>query len=164
MYGNALEFLEEERDAWRPYEALAELPDAALERETDPEGPGLGWSGRVLAGHMLAWLEHALAVARELAVGTATPTRDAMRADWDARGDAVNDDLMARWAALPLDEVRRRLRDVPGELRGSLTVVPETRWIKDPDVSGFFFSETIEHYEEHMPQLRAVLEAASAAS
>ncbi len=32
MYLDAMEFLEEERDAWAPYEALAELTDEQLER------------------------------------------------------------------------------------------------------------------------------------
>ena len=55
-----------------------------------------------------------------------------MEAAWDARGDAVNDELSAAWRALAAEEVRRRAREVPGELRGYLTVVPETRWVKHP--------------------------------
>jgi hypothetical protein len=35
MYLNALEFLEEERDAWRPYEALADLSDEQLDVAID---------------------------------------------------------------------------------------------------------------------------------
>ena len=52
---------------------------------------------------MVGWLEHVLTVARELAVRDASPTREAAAADWDARGDVVNDELHAAWAALPMD-------------------------------------------------------------
>jgi len=31
MYTDALSFLEDERDAWRPYEALSQLSDAELD-------------------------------------------------------------------------------------------------------------------------------------
>jgi hypothetical protein len=160
MYTAALEFLEDERDAWRPYEALLALTDAQLERPTPPDGPGLGWSGRVLVAHIVGWLEHVLEVARELAVGERSPTREAAAADWAARGDAINDELHAAWAALPIGEVRRRLETVPGELRGTLTVVPESRWLKDPRMQAFFLMDTVEHYEEHRPQLDAVLASA----
>ena len=160
MYTAALEFLEDERDAWRPYEALAALTDAQLERPTEADGAGLGWSGRVLIAHIVGWQEHVLAVARELAVGERSPSREAADADWKARGDVINEELHAAWAALPTAEVRRRLESVPGELRGTLTVVPESRWLKDPRMQAFFLMDTVEHYEEHLPQLEAVLAAA----
>lgn len=163
MYTAALEFLEDERDAWRPYEALEALTDAQLETLTPADGPGHGWSGRELIAHMVGWQEHVLAVARELAVGDRSPTREAAKADWEARGDVINDELHAAWAALPLDEVRRRLATVPGELRGTLTVVPEARWLKDARMSAFFLMDTIEHYEEHLPELQAVLDEAGRA-
>jgi hypothetical protein len=157
MYLNALEFLEEERDAWRPYEALLELPDAAL---SEPLEGAHGWSGRDLMGHLAHWLEHALAVAKELAVGETSATKESGDRDWDARGDAVNDELLVEWAKLPMEEVRRRFREVPGELRGYLTVVPESRWIKHPDNLGFFLTEMTDHYAAHITDLEAVLESA----
>lgn len=161
MYLNALDFLEEERDAWAPYEALLGLSADDLERPAEPGGPTHGWSGRDLLGHVLAWQGHALDVARELAVGQATPSRERMRVLWDADGDAVNEAFIAEWRALSLDELRRRARDMPGELRGTLTVVPEARWIKDPDLTAFFYSETTEHYRDHGPELDAILAAAA---
>lgn len=123
MYTNALEFLEEERDAWQPFEALAALADDELERAVDRR----------------------------------SPTRERMAADWDARGDALNEELVAQWRTLPLTELRRRAREQPGELRGTLTTVPEARWLKDPDFLRFFVEETIEHYEEHRRELEAIL-------
>ena len=127
------------------------------------DGPGLGWSGRELIAHVVGWLEHVLDVARELAVGERSGTHARAATEWDARGDAVNDDLHAAWAVLPIAEVRQRLLTVPGELRGTLTVVPEARWLKDAKMHAFFVMDTLEHYEEHLPQLEAVLAGAAVA-
>ncbi len=157
MYADSLEFLEEERDAWRPFEALDSLTDDQLQR---PSPEAHGWSGRDLIAHLVAWQEHAMAVARDLAVGETSPTKVRGDADWASRGDEINAELLAEWAQLPMGEVRRRLRTLPGELRGYLTVVPETRWLKHPDNLRFFLDETIDHYEEHKADLEAVLRAA----
>jgi Mycothiol maleylpyruvate isomerase N-terminal domain len=157
MYFDGLSFLEDERELWRPFEALDGLTDDQLDR---PVAGARGWTGRDLIGHLVAWQEVALAVAKELAVSETSPAKERADADWDARGDAINDDLLAHWRAMPLSEVRERLRTVPGELRGYLTVVPESRWIKHSDHLAFLSSETMEHYEEHEPDLRAILAAA----
>jgi hypothetical protein len=156
MYLNALEFLEEERDAWRPFEALDSLSDEQLDR---PLQEAHDWSGRDLIAHVVAWQENALAVARELAVGEASPTKERSDREWDERGDEINTEIQAEWRQLPMDEVRRRLRTVPGELRGYLTVVPEARWLKHADHLRFFVDETIDHYADHASDLEAILEA-----
>ncbi len=49
---------------------------------------------------------------------------------------------------------------MPGELRGYLTVVPETRWVKNTVHRDFFLDETIDHYEDHEADLAAILAAA----
>ena len=158
MYLDALEFLEEEREAWAPFEALADLSDAELER---PVEAAHGWTGRDLMAHMLAWQAVSLDVARELAVGETSPTIARVDEDWDARGgEVVNAEIQADWAALPLDELRARYRSQPGELRGTLTVVPEARWIKHPTHMSSFNQETIDHYREHAADLEAILAAA----
>src|SRR5664280_1629224 len=99
-------------------------------------------------------------VAPELAVGETSATYLRGEVDWDARGDAINDEAVAAWRALPLDELLRRARTVPGELRGHLTVVPEARWLKSGDLQAFFTSETIDHYADHAPDLAVILAAA----
>jgi len=159
MYLNALEFLEEEREAWRPFEALDGLSDEALE---GPISAAHDWSGRDLMAHLVAWVESGLQVAKELAVNEESPTKAKADRDWDERGgDVINAEIHARWRELPIGEVRRRFREYPGELRGYLTVVPETRWVKHTDNLAFFLSETIEHYEDHTADLEAILEAAA---
>ena len=160
MYADGLSFLDEEREAWRPFEALLELTDAQLEQ---PIEGAHGWTGRDLMSHLGVWLEWWLVIARELAVGPNSPAYDRLTAignDWDAQGDALNARYQAEWAALPMAEVRRRLSTVPGELRGYLTVVPEARWLKDSAHLKSLLGNTTEHYDEHMPELRAVLAAA----
>lgn len=157
MYLNALEFLEEERDAWRPFEALDGLTDEQLELPADGAH---GWGGRDLVSHLVAGQMWALDVAHELAIGTESPAKARFDAEWDAGGDAMNDAITTEWRALPIDEIRRRLREVPGELRGYLTVVPETRWLKNSDYLRYFLEETIEHYADHEADLVAILDAA----
>ena len=158
MYLDALEFLEEERDAWRPFEALADLTDDQL---SVPVAGAHGWSGRQLMGHLLSGHEVALAVATELAVNETSQAKERADADWEARGgEVVNAEIDATWAALSMDELRDRFATRPGELRGYLTVVPESRWLKDSDHQRFFLSETTAHYEDHVDDLAAILAAA----
>jgi hypothetical protein len=158
MYVDALSFLEDERDAWRPFEALAMLRDEDLVRPVDAAH---GWSARDLAVHLVACQEHALDVAREIAVSETSEAYVRGEREWDERGgDAVNAELLDRGRALPLDAVRDRMTSVPGDLRGYLTVVPEARWVKSAAYSAFFLSETIDHYADHAADLAAILAAA----
>jgi hypothetical protein len=158
MYTDALSFLEDERDAWRPYESLAALTDEQLETSV---AAAHGWSGRDLMGHLVTWQLLSLHVAKELALGARSRSHEAADADWEARGgDAVNEEALADWRAKPIDEVRQEFARVAGELRGFLTVVPETRWVKDAGQQQFFYEETIEHYDDHQGDLAAILDAA----
>jgi len=160
MYLDAMEFLEEERDAWRPYEALLELTDEQLDR---PLEAAHGWSGRDLMAHMLGWLETALASAKELAVREDSPTLQRREREMADPGvDAINERLRARARERPLAELREAFRTVPGELRGYLTVVPESRWIKNPAQLKPILGDTTDHYEEHAADLAAILQAARA--
>jgi len=72
VYLDALEFLDEERETWAPFEALADLSDEQL---SIPVADAHGWSGRQLMAHLLAWQENATAVAMELAVDETSPTK-----------------------------------------------------------------------------------------
>lgn len=158
MYLDAMEFLDEEHEAWMPFEALADLTDDEL---VAPVADAHDWSGRDLMAHLLAWQSVSLDAARELAVGETSPTIARVDADWETRGgDVVNDEIQTTWAARPLDELRATFGSQPGELRGTLTVVPEARWIKHATYMKSFNTETIEHYQEHLGDLAAILAAA----
>ena len=50
----------------------------------------------------------------------------------------------------------------PASCAGYLTVVPETRWLKHADHLQHDHEETVAHYEEHLPDLAAVLAGAGA--
>ena len=159
MYLDALSFLEDERDGFRAYEALDSLTDEQLDQPVEAAG---GWSGRDLMGHIILWQEAGLTAAKELAVNETSASKAWLDAEWEKPGvgDQMNAEGLARFRALPIDEVRRLFRETSGELRGYLTVVPESRWIKHRDNQEFFFSETLEHYEDHEAELRAILAAA----
>ena len=158
MYTDALSFLEDERDAWRPYEALSQLADDELE---GPVTEAHGWSGRDLMGHLVHWQILALEVAKELAVSETSVRKVAADRDFDVRGDVlVNAEVDALWRAKSVAEVRQEFASVAGELRGFLTVVPEARWVKNSDMQTFFYEETTEHYEDHLADLAAILAAA----
>lgn len=156
MYLDALSFLEDERDTWRPFEALGALTDDQLSIRVEAAH---GWSGRDLMAHLLGGLETSLAVAKELAVNEHSPTLAAWDTRWSADPDGVNAEVLAEFAEVPLAELRQRFATVPGELRGYLTVVPESRWIKHPTHQESFLGETIDHYEEHAADLAAILAA-----
>ena len=156
MYFDALSFLEDERDAWRPFEALLVISD---DRFDIPVDAAHGWSARELLSHLAAYQSHALDMARELAVGEQSPAHAAMEAAWEARGDAVNDELAAAWRVLTPEEVRRRAAALPGELRGYLTVVPEARWVKHEVFGRSFEEDLLDHYADHEADLQVILEA-----
>jgi len=159
MYTDALSFLEDERDAFRGYEALLDLTDEQLAVEVEAAH---GWSGRDLIGHILTWQEAALASARELAVGEQSPTMERVEAEWvsEAAGARINAEALERYRTMPMEELRARFREVAGELRGYLTVVPEARWIKNAAHQEYFFAEMTEHYADHEADLRAILATA----
>jgi hypothetical protein len=157
MYLDAMEFLVEERDAFRPFEALLDLSDDELDR---PVADAHGWSARDLVAHLVGWQEITLDVARELAVDETSSARSRIEAEWERRGDEWNEEIRLAWAELPPEEVRARMRSVPGQLRGYLTVIPETRWLKHPTHLSSFMDVTLDHYEEHAADLAAILRAA----
>ena len=154
------EFLDEERLAWRPFEALGELTDSELD-EPSPEAHD--WSGRDLIAHLVGWLGDGLAVAHELVLAARSPARQRSRREFAARGDEINAEIQAAWRRLPLAEVRRRFRAVPDELRQAVGTVPASSWADDPDNLRFFHIYTVEHYEDHLPDLAAILDAAGRA-
>lgn len=158
MYFDGLSFLEDEREAWLPFEELGALSDEDFVR---PVAAAHGWSARDLAIHLTFGQGHALDVARELAVSDHSAAWERGEREWEEKGgDVFNAEQLASARDLTDAEVRARLTDVPGELRGYLTVVPETRWVKNATFREFFLSETLDHYGDHAADLSAILAAA----
>jgi hypothetical protein len=155
---NVEELLEAEGRAWRPFEMLDRLSDVQLDT---PVAAAHDWSGRDLIAHLVGWLGDAIEVARELELGERSEAMERSRREFAARGDEINAEIQAAWRGLPLAEVRRRLRETPRELRGYLQAVPESRWLKPTENLRFFHIYTIEHYEDHVADLEAILGGAA---
>src|SRR5439155_20616956 len=146
MYTDALSFLDDERDAWRPYETLSQLTDEQL---AQPVEAAHGWSGRDLMGHLVTWQLLSLDVARELAMGERSPSHERADADWEERGgDVVNAEALAEWRGEPLDEGRQEVAPVAGGLRGLLPVGPETALLKNAHPHRVLPQGTNRHHED----------------
>jgi hypothetical protein len=110
MYADGLSFLDEERDAWRPFEALLELTDEQLERPLDGAH---GWTGRDLMAHLGVWIEWWLRHRPGAGGRPESPAFDELTGDRQGLGSSgrrLNARYQAEWAALPMAEVRRRSR------------------------------------------------------
>ena len=153
--------LEEERDAWRPFEALDGLTDAQLDA---PVVAAHDWSGRDVIAHLVAWLDDAVAAANASTSDEQAAAITRSRRAFAARGDEINADIQGTWRTLPIAEVRRRMRETPAALRGRLAALPEWRWGTNEEAFHFFHVYTIEHYQDHVDDLAAILEAARRAS
>ena len=140
MYLNALEFLEEEREALRPFEALDALTDEQLDR---PISDAHDWSGRDLIGHVVGWIENGIQVAKELAVNESSPTKEHMDREWDeGMGDTIMPseaapfrDLSARGepkthACPSINNSRSPSAIVIGVATGSVEMSTATTWVK----------------------------------
>ena len=160
MYTDALSFLEDERDTFRAYEALDALTDEQLDIPVAAAG---GWSGRDLMGHITLAQEDALAIGQGAGDRGVEPHLGSHGGRVGRPGPGTSSTTRGSPASgrCRSTEVRARFRTVSGELRGYLTVVPESRWIKHATHQEYFFGELTEHYEEHEKELRAILEAVS---
>jgi hypothetical protein len=115
---------------------------------------------RDLAIHLTSGQGHARDVARELAVADHSDAWARGEREWEEKGaDVYNAEELAASSGLSDDELRSRLTSTPGDLRGYLTVVPESRWVKNSRYMDFFLSETIDHYADHEADLVAILAA-----
>jgi hypothetical protein len=150
-------FVDEERRAWAPFDALDRLSDRDLDV---PVGGAHEWSGRDLIGHLVAWLGDALDAADELRAGDRSEARLRSQRSFATRGDEINAEIQDTWQSLPIEEVRRRLREVPEALRRSILGIPEARWATNAGDRDFFRVYTIGHYDEHVADLEAILDAA----
>ncbi len=150
-------FLSAEAETWAPFLALAGLTDADLERSIEAAH---GWTGRDLMAHLVFWQEVAVDLARDLAVGDESPSAERVSAQWAAKRDAWNEEILEEWRAKPLAEVRARFDAAPSDLRAALASAPEVRWWGNPEHRETLLEETVEHYADHIDELSAIVAAA----
>ena len=152
MYADGLSFLEEEREAWRPFEALLDLSDEQLGA---PLEGAHGWTGRDLMAHLCAWIGWWLEIARELAVNPTSPTLERLHELGRRLGGPGRSRKRRHPGRMGRPADRRTqapIRTMPGGLRGYLTVVPEARWLKDGASLNSLTQNTTGHYEEHLAE------------
>jgi hypothetical protein len=150
---NAAAFLADERTSFQPYEAILELDLRSL-----GDGPQAhGWSARDVLSHIVGWHEVATVVARELMAGPTSPRKAAADADWEARGDEINEEIRRAWQAFPLESFRTRARAAAADLRAALAEVPPERWWDNAEYFDYFNSEMQAHYDDHRADLEQVL-------
>ncbi len=86
-------------------------------------------------GHLLAWQEVALPCRQGARRQRDERRRSRASTPTGTRAGATSSTPRSTptWADVPMAELRERFATQPGELRGYLTVVPETRWLKHAD-------------------------------
>ena len=63
-------------------------------------------------------------------------------ADWAARGDIINDEAVVDGARGRCPSCGATSSESRASSAATLTVVPEIRWLKNPDMLKFFLTET----------------------
>jgi hypothetical protein len=128
-----------EAKAWAGFEELlAAVPEERLET---PAFDG-GWSVKDVLWHVAYWWDD---MTRAAASGWA---------DDGEETDDVNGREQVKSRVLPFVEVRAELDDARERLLTTWAAVAED----DEEGKAFFVSETIEHYDEHEPQLRSLVD------
>jgi uncharacterized protein (TIGR03083 family) len=133
------ELTAKEAQDWAVFEELlGAVPEERLET---PALDG-GWSVKDVLWHVAYWWDD---------LGRAAAN------DWADDGEET-DDVNAREQAtsrtLPYVEVRAELDDARARLLETWASVADD----DEEGKAYFVSETIEHYEEHIPQLRSLVD------
>ena len=146
-------FLADERESFRPFEAILEL-----ERQDLDLGPRVhGWSARDLLAHLAGWHEVAAEVARELIVAPTSARKVAADEEWEARGNELNEEIRQEWEQLTVDDFRARARAATYDLRAAMATLPLSRWWDSVEYLDYFTSEMQGHYLDHRAALDKVL-------
>ena len=133
------ELTAKESQAWTAFEELlAVVPEERLET---PAFDG-GWSVKDVLWHVAYWWDDMTRAAQDA------------WADDGEETDDVNGRQQAKSRRLPYVEVRAELDDARARLLDTWATVADD----DEEGKAFFVSETIEHYEEHEPQIRSLVD------
>jgi hypothetical protein len=152
-WSTAADFLADEQTSYAPFDAILDLDLERLDH-----GPSAhGWSARDLLSHLVGGHEVATTVARDLIAGPTSPRKAAADADWETRGDEINELIRLEWHGLPFEAFRARARAATADLRSTLAKVPLERWWGNDEYFEYFNSEMQAHYDDHRADLEQVL-------
>lgn len=144
--------------------ALDDAIDGLDEHQLTQPAPDGGWSIKDQLAHLGTWVRSANAIltrdSRPGAMGIAPST-------WESADEgAINDAIIARWAARPAREVLAMLREAQADLRTSLNAMddddlalpysafqPDSR--ESDAVCGWIAGNTYQHVAMHIPQIEA---------
>ncbi len=136
------ELADREAEVWAEFEAaLRAIPEDRWELE----GIVPGWSVKDLVRHVSGWMEDCVTQLGRMRDGTFEEPDDSPPVV-----DARNEGFAQQARGMTVSQVRSGLFSARELVRTQWAALPE---IDDPAVE-WFVGETIEHYEEHLPDLR----------
>lgn len=137
-----------EHEAWEAFRAVVDGIDPAR-RETAGANPD-GWSVKDVLWHVAHWWDDLAGTLASLRAGTyAEPS------EGDDATDAENARVLEESAAMTLGDVERGLEEARARMLAAWAALPEV----DATAEREFVWETIDHYEEHLPDLRRFADA-----
>ena len=135
------ELTRRDADGWRAFEALLSAVPTVRRETPDLDD---GWSVKDVLWHMGYWWED---FRRSVETG-----------DW-SEGEETTDEVNTREQEISRsktwNEVRATVLSRREAMLAAWRAIPEV----SEEVARSFLSETVEHYDEHRPQLRELLEA-----
>jgi len=129
-----------EAAAWETFEAaVLAVPRDQLEQPLLADG----WSVKDVLAHITRWWEDC-ATTLESFHGTYV--------EWDGDTDAENEKVRAESQATSMEDIEVRSAHVRERMLRAWDGAP----VEDPRAGEAFYTETTEHYEEHLAQVRSI--------
>lgn len=135
-----------EADAWAAF-ALA-VTAVPLEQREEPDLPD-GWSVKDVMWHIVHWWRDGVSSFLAMHAGTYVESETT-----DAETDATNARVLEESRSMPLADVESAVVRARNALLEAFASV-----VTEPAAVELFESETIEHYEEHIGAVRALVPA-----
>jgi uncharacterized damage-inducible protein DinB len=139
-----------EAEAWAAFEAAIEV--VPRDRREEPATAD-GWSVKDVLWHVAYWWGDGAETYRAMREGTFED-----RESTAEETDATNAGVLAEGRAMSLEEVEAGAAEIRDKMLEAWRRAPDRR-----DADENFVSETVEHYEEHLPALRAFAAEAGSA-
>lgn len=138
-----------ERQAWEAFRAAVDAIGSA--RKQTPGVHAEGWTVKDVLWHVAHWWDDLAGTLDAMRAGTyVEPPED------DEATDAENARVLEESGRMTLADVERGLGEARERMLAAWAALPEV----DAAAEQEFVWETIDHYEEHLPGLRAFAEGA----